>query len=531
MQVRNTLLATILLAPGLLSATAAMSDEAAVVRGVALMEAGRFDEAQRELRSSMESDSSPQDRGRALFYLGLNEQKRARTLPTGPGQQGALQLAAKFYRSALLANPKSGGALNNLAQVQADLGDLEAANATLEQAIALGDGRQALYQSTRARLLSAGPLDARALKALFAAAAAAPDDVSARTRLVRAAAQAHPGLIHDLATRLLAKGYASAAEDVCVQGFEAVPELRKPLLVLLALALAAQTYEPLGFAKVKAPTMQALQRLLDDGTAGRGARELIALHVEPKGEYAAYRWWTETYNEHALPTHEAPYQALRALAIRLGDWYRRIGTPDALWRAEPYALLAVQLSGSNVDPTAILGLAEIYANTNQQGKLRQVSDQYAGSLFQGKAGAYARANDEEIYQFHLALGTIYGYLDQWQNPQWSPASAIFQLEHARQAADRLNRRTPDCGANCVTVPPKAIELLATGYERTGRVEESVRVAVEAADTYIKNERPQLAVEVIENAEAKALPPEVTEQTKEDLRTVRERALEYQVPKE
>lgn len=525
MNTRSTWLAGLLAVAALLPA-AALSDEAALVRGVSLIDAGRFDEARQELQQSVDADSNPADRGRAYFYLGLCEQQRARSLPAGPQRQTALQAARDYYQQALGANPKSGGALNNLAQVQADLGDLEAANATLERALALGDGRQALYQSTRARLLSAGPLDARALQALLDAALASPDDDAARARLVQAAAPANPALIVELATALLSNGYAGAAEDVCAQGLAAAPALGKQLLVLLARTLAAQSYEPTSFDKTKASTAQVLARLRGDATVGSGANQLLALHLSPKPEAAAYSWWMQGYNRYSPPARDAPHLALRVLAIRLGDWYRRVGTGEALLQAEPYALLAVELSGNTADPTAILGLAEIYANTDRKDKLREVSDRYAGSLFEGKAAAYMEKNDELIYQFHLALGTIYGYLEQWESPGWSPASAIFQLEHARETAERINRSTPDCGANCRTVPPMAIQLLATAYEKTGKPEQAVRVRAEAAETYVKVRRPdmvkQLAVPV-----QPAPPPAGVDKAKLIQGPVKNKAIQYQ----
>lgn len=531
MQVHRIRLAAALFVAAALLATAASSDEATVARGVVLLEAGRRDEAQQVLQAASLAASNDEERARAYFYLGLNEQQRAKGLADGSQERvAALQRSQKYYRMALATNPKSGGSLNNLAQVQADLGDRDAANATLERALALGDSRQALYKSTRAQVLAAGPPDARAQQATLEAALATPEDAAARERLVRIAAQGNPALIGELARKLLAQGYAGQAEEACVEGFASAPTERRALLVLLAQALAAQSYEPVAFSKFKARTVQALQQLGSDPAVARGASELLALHVKPVPDYRAYQWWTESYNKYGPPDRPGPYQTLRALAIRLGDWYRLAGSPESLRRAEPYVLIAVQLSGNTADPTAILNLAEVYAGTGQRDQLRKVSDEYVGALFQGKGGAYAMGNDEEIYRYHLALGTIYGYLGQWQNAQWSPASAIFQLEHAREAADRINRRTPDCGAKCVVVPPAAVELLATAYEQTGRPEEGVRVQAEAAQSYIKADRPAMAMKVINHVESTPLPPAVTDKTKVMLNTAKNQAIQYQPPK-
>ena len=70
---------------------------------------------------------------------------------------GDLSGAERAFRSAAVAHPEDGAALNNLAQVLFERGEGQAALETIERAIALGDSRRATYERTRAEMEQAQP--------------------------------------------------------------------------------------------------------------------------------------------------------------------------------------------------------------------------------------------------------------------------------------------------------------------------------------------------------------------------------------
>ena len=169
--------------------------------------------------------------------------------------------------------------------------------------------------------------------------------------------------------------------------------------------------------------------------------------------------------------------------------------------AAPYAELSLALADDVVDPRAILDLASIYASTGQRDKIKVMSDRYVNGLFEAKGSAYEdlrRTGDyRKVYDLHMALGAIYGYLEKWESGRdWGPASAIFQLEHARITAKAFNDRLPPGSKDRIIVPVEAINLLAAAYDRTGQPDKSVQLRIAEADLRLASPNPKLAYEVI-----------------------------------
>src|SRR5262245_58373729 len=96
------------------------------------------------------------------FLLGVAIQQRAQDTPdsesghhVSPADVRRMQLtaAATVYERALEARPDSAAVLNNLAGVQAQLGNVDAARAAYEKAIELGKERRAFYALNYAKFL------------------------------------------------------------------------------------------------------------------------------------------------------------------------------------------------------------------------------------------------------------------------------------------------------------------------------------------------------------------------------------------
>ena len=71
-----------------------------------------------------------------------------------------------------------------------------------------------------------------------------------------------------------------------------------------------------------------------------------------------------------------------------------------------------------------------------------LTQQLIGTLFRGKGEAYLGEDWDNILRFHTVLGTIYKEQGEWGN-SYEPYGAIFQFEHAIQAAQRLQESNPE----------------------------------------------------------------------------------------
>jgi len=144
--------------------------------------------------------------------------------------------------------------------------------------------------------------------------------------------------------------------------------------------------------------------------------------------------------------------------------------------AQAYFDAAISFGDHGPDPDAFLRLVELYAKDPP--RLSQLMNQYQWELFTEKGDAYQRGDWPLIFRLHVALGMTYARLEIWHsNTEYQ--NAIFQLSHAMDAAKRLN--TPQTPApQRIALPPVAVELLAKGYEATGRPDMAAKVRVDGA---------------------------------------------------
>jgi tetratricopeptide (TPR) repeat protein len=472
--------------------------EARLPDGIAALQEQRWDEARSILGEVVSAGPGTAAAAQGEFYLGLLYQSLAAQASDPAARRPHLEAAVLHYEGALQGLPRSGPTLNNLARVLGELGEFGRADAIIGRALALDDGKQASYLRTRADLADWRPASpADRLASWQAAFEAAPDDEEARQKFVALALSARPAAVGETAQRLLDRGAVQSAEALLTEVLPQHPAPRESLMLQLADVLAAGHYDPRSFNR----TARVLQRLATESDVGAAAQELLDLHVKPSPRRDAYPWWTRDYQDYAPSIPKGRSARFRRLVLALGDSYRLQGGETGLRRAQPYAELALELSGNTADPRAVLLLADVYANTGQRDRLRDVSNKYVQKLFQGKGEAYASGNQRQIYEHHLALGSIFAYLEQWENPQWAPASAIFQLEHARTAAASFNRSVTSASGEQLVVPPNAIAMLSSGYLATNRPEQSVNVCIESARVYEAQGRPMLRDAVLQSPAA------------------------------
>lgn len=493
------------LALGLLAAAGALAQApppppapaGALAAGIAALQSGALEQAEAQL-AAVAAGGGP-DAGTAQFYLGLSAQTRADRAATPAQRRAALTRARAAYEAAATALPDSGATLNNLARVLAALGEAPAANAALDRAVALKDGKQSAYLRTRADIAAAAD-GAGAVDALHAALLASPEDAALRTRFVTRALATAPARLASTAEALTRQGDVRASEALIVAALADARAPREALLLALADARAGQRYAPASFLATS--TAMRLRELGNDPVLGPCVAEFLSLHAKPVGTRSAYRWWTRDYSEYEPPRPGTRAARWRALAQALAASARADGTDKALRAAQPYAELALDLSGTDVDPKAVLELADIYANTDQLEQLRAMSHANVRRLFMGKGGAYASNDLPKIYDYHLALGTIFGYLNEWGS-SGKPDSAIFQLEHARSVAQRIN--TQSGNPRAVVVPPTTVGLLSDAYVAVNRPDDGVKVRLDAAGVYRAQQRPAFEAAVLDAPPEKLRP--------------------------
>ena len=493
---RVTLLAT------LIFTFAAHADAADLAKAIEYLQSGRTEQAQREFTAITREDAADPARradvARAYFYLGALKQFPV-AKESADASRDALNDAGQYYESALAIDPRLGGALNNLARAQLQLGDNAGALATIDRALALADGREAIYQATRADIAEKSGDAKFASAAAAQALLAAPQEESRRQRFTALALKADPVALVTTVDALLKGGESIAAQAVILDSLPNPAAPREKLMGYLADSLTVQSYDARTFGDM--PVGVALQKLTGDAQIGAAARDLLKLHKAPANRPSSYEWWGRDFRDHGKMAEDARARRLGRLASSLAHWFRDRSAPEEVRLAIPYAELALACTGDSIDPRAALDLAGIYGATGQRDRIRQMSDEYVAMLFAGKLDAYKaaeRSNDyRRIYDFHMALGAIYGYLEQWTpSGGWEPASAIFQLEHVRSTAERINRDLPPDSRDRVVVPASAIQLLAKAYDRTGQADKSVRLLIDEGNARLSSRNPRLAYEVI-----------------------------------
>jgi tetratricopeptide (TPR) repeat protein len=216
---------------------------------------------------------------------------------------------------------------------------------------------------------------------------------------------------------------------------ETAPEQRaaiaQQLVVVLAAALAEQSYPPERFAEERPATAKALQEVAARWDVSEGARTLLELHVGEAFSREQYRWWLETEvppadaSGPAAATGQSPRDVFRSLARSLAGRELLAGR---LARAEDYFVLAAQFDPRRKDLLAGRGVAETAARTGQPGKLYEVA-----------AWTEERLGDTrstDVYDYRHDLGLVFTWL--WReggHGRKALDSAVFQLSRAAELAD------------------------------------------------------------------------------------------------
>jgi hypothetical protein len=391
--------------------------------------------------------------------------------------------------------------MNNLALLEVAAGNDAAARAMFEAAVASKDPRKPSYALNYASYLQ--PRDPSAARGYAAMAVkAAPENASARELLIS---------LYKTSPRSELVGFLSAefdagrtssvlrtAIDVLVGDGSSAADGADQLMAFVAAAIAADPV--LLSAGPGTEVLGKLNGLAQDSAVSLPARQLqLALNGRARA-LSELNWWTDSARV-ALKNYPTRKSVIRSLLRGLGESRLR-STPQA---AEQWLRLAIDAGDQGPDPDAFLRLVELYLNDGQRAKINELMARYEYELFTEKGAAYARQDWPLIYKMHLALGTTYAYLGQWENNAQPIQSATFQLENAKKAAERGNavlrqKNLPQT----LALPAQSAQQLSDYYVRKGDARKAVTIQLDVARQLHAAARPNESKELLTTVDAATL---------------------------
>jgi tetratricopeptide (TPR) repeat protein len=373
-------------------------------------------------------------------------------------KQALLESAASAFEQALKLDPNRGAALNDLAQVDAELGRDAEAETLFGRAVALEEtALRPFYHRNFGDFLAARGEWDRAIAQYRATLDEQLSDLQAHQSLVDVYSQHRPELIPEYLRFLLDHGQPIRAEEVAVSRLQAAPT--EEYLAFLAEARAGQaaTADEL----LPPAVVELLRTLAGRPGIGEGARELLLLREGGDFQPASFAWWAE---------RPGPRQAFRSLARSFGDSQRQAGRDAS---AGDYYQLAVVLTPEEPDLVSFRRLLELPSATEDVGTLDRLASWNERAL--KEHGAPSRT---ELYRYRHDLGLHYASLQRWADCG-CPTSAVYHLE----LAIRLDDVTGPPGGDPAFDPHIYLEL-ATGYLTLDLDEEASMVVGDLFDALV-----------------------------------------------
>jgi hypothetical protein len=332
-----------------------------------------------------------------------------------------------------------------------------------------------------------------------------PDNAAAQElSLTLLEARQDPDALAAYVRELNGAGQVNRAIDTAVKQIQKLKAKREPLLIALVESLANPTLTDLPEDFMASDVAKGLRDQAPAADIGAGVQELLELYAGP-AQPRGGSWWRRDFDDSGAGKGWFRGDALLNLARALGDRCRRAGQ-EHYGCAERYYRFALEFPYSP-DPNSFLGLVQIYSSTKRLDVLAQLRDRYEPELFGAKSAAIARGDKHQEYEFHLALGTMYASLEKWQDPKWSPASAIYQLENAQRSAEEYNRRNPQ--AEPLQFPAESALLLSDAYVKTGQVDKAAQLRVATAEKALE-QGDKRGAKVLVNKEWRASLPKKVE---------------------
>jgi len=387
--------------------------------------------------------------------------------------------AAFAFEQALILEPETGAALNNLAQVYADLGRDAEAERLFEKAVHLDilqleavSQRTPVLRSFYHRnygdfLIRKGEWE-RAAVQYRQAVKEEPRDRQAHESLVNALVQHQPEALPEYLSFLIERGQVVWAEEVALDRLrEAASE---EYLTLLVAARAEQAPSPEQL--LPEPVADVLRGLIGPSEVNESAREILLLGRGEDFDPASYAWWAER-SQSLSGSGLRPRQAFRSLIRTFGEAQRQEERFD---QARDYLRLGVLLSRDEPDLLAFRRMLDLPSAAKDVETIDRLAE-WNEKLLRG-----SRVPQDDLYLYRHDLGLHYAFLGEWDRER-SPLSAAYQLERATALT---NTQSPPVVGRPGGDPPFDARIYARLMERyvdADRPAEAEQAWQELADAY------------------------------------------------
>lgn len=434
-----------------------------------------------------------------MFHVGRLYQKQAEN-GCAPDECSRLtEQAIDAYERALKLSPMSAGTINNLALLYAANGNNGQASKWFERLIGIDTPNSGLYALNYARFLSknVGVSDAKTYfeyamrdPAVSAEATRAYGNVLAesgdhKTFLMFAWRnfREYPPLVEELALNVIAANQWSEDEQL-------------ELLDIVVAALVNQDYAPGEFFNSRLASK--LSDLVSHPTLGRGVGEILAIHRVPVPEVSQLTWWANVRTIRSDDQTLAPHQAFRSLTLHLGDQHAKRGEREL---ATKLYYVAAFLNLDRPDPVAFFKLvSSYYAQDIAPDQFYKAVDEYEPRLYSLKS-AFSPEDWCTMFDFHRQIGILHGLLAGRAKRNESGAAWIRAVNELEKARSLLSSCTKIADGD---LEPYSIDLLSQGYSSTDRAVLANRVRLDAAETYLKRNKPDYAASVLERVNVPTL---------------------------
>ncbi|MBX2819678.1 MAG: tetratricopeptide repeat protein, partial [Rhodothermaceae bacterium] len=309
------------------------------------------------------------------FQLGVALQQRS---VNGRVAQD-LSEAAGHYESYLRLRPKTGSALNNLAQIYTQLGREGEASELFARAVALEDKMVGFYAFNYAEFLKDRRAWGESANYYKKALEENPDHPEAREGLLEAYQRIDQGRLITFIWDQIDEGRDVWATTASLQALANLPaedvrpqisQQKEELLSCVAVGMSRANYGPASKSKSggkQAEVFRTLEKLAGDADIGPGVKEILSAFDAPSSpELSAQSWWADKGDRYGDPDDGWwPRDAYRMLLRSVGDWHQRRNDDKS---AEAYYLQAIHLtdnSDKEPDLQAIVQLADLYLSSNQ----------------------------------------------------------------------------------------------------------------------------------------------------------------------
>jgi len=453
--------------------------------------------ALREGLSLAQEENDKEFQARYHFQLGVALQQRS--LDGRVAQD--LNEAAGHYESYLKLKPKTGSALNNLAQIYTQLDREGEASSLFARAVALEDEMVGFYAFNYAEFLKERKAWGESANYYKKALEENPDHPEAREGLLEAYQRIDQGRLIAFIWDQIDEGRDVWATTASLQALSNLPSedvrpqirhQKEELLACVTVGMSRARYGPASKSKsggTQAEVFQMLEKLASDEDIGPGVKEILSVFDAPSSpELSAKSWWADKGDRFQDPAEGWwPRDAYRMLIRSVGTWHERRKDNS---RAEAYYLQSIHLTDNTdnePDLQAIVQLADLYLASNQMNEIEALLNNTSTELFFGKGEAYKKSNFKKIFTFHRTLGIMYALTEQWGD-SYTVTSAIFQLENALETRNIYNSRIARRQrVERLPIDSRLVNLLATAYTATGKSEEAAELQFTYLTEAVKSE--------------------------------------------